>query len=137
VPFDVYDKISDMLKFQPKVGSVIYCDYVGFIAPEMIKKRPVIVISKHKHHSKLLAVVPISTVLPDKIFDYHIEMDPQFCTLYLSGDKCWVKCDMFNVVSLERLHLVRDKKSGLRHAPNVGPELIIKIKEAIRNVHGL
>ncbi len=42
-----------MLKFQPKVGSVVYCDYVGFIAPEMIKNRPVIVVSKHKHNSKL------------------------------------------------------------------------------------
>ena len=126
-----------MLKFQPKVGSVVYCDYVGFVAPEMVKKRPVIVISKHKHHSKLLSVVPISTVSPDKIFDYHIEMDPQFCTLYLSGRKCWVKCDMFNVISLERLNLIRDKKSGLRHAPNVGADLLQKIKEAIRTVHGL
>jgi uncharacterized protein YifN (PemK superfamily) len=126
-----------VLKFQPKVGSVVYCDYVGFIEPEMIKKRPVIVISKHKHHPKLLSVVPISTVMPEKIFDYHVEMDEQFCTLYLSGDKCWVKCDMFNVVSLERLNLVRDKKSGLRHAPNVGLEFVTKIKEAIGKVHGL
>lgn len=103
----------------------------------MIKKRPVIVISKHKHNSKLLAVVPISTVSPERALDYHIEIHPQFCTLYLSGDKCWVKCDMFNVVSLERLHLVRDRKSGLRHAPNVGSEFVIKIKEAIRKVHSL
>ena len=32
-----------MLNFQPKPGSVVYCDYKGFIEPEMVKKRPVIV----------------------------------------------------------------------------------------------
>lgn len=126
-----------MLKFQPKVGSVVYCDYAGFIAPEMIKKRPVIVISKHKHNSKLLAIVPISTVEPKVTFNYHLELDQHFCTLYLSGKRSWVKCDLFNVVSLDRLHLVRDRKSGLRHAPNVGSEFTTRIKEAIKAVHGL
>ena len=125
------------LTFQPKVGSVIYCNYTGFIAPEMVKKRPVIVISKHKHNSKLLAVVPISTTEPNPLLDYHIEMDLQFCSINLSGKKSWVKCDMINVVSLDRLNLVRDKKSGLRHAPNVGDIFLIKVKEAVRKVHGL
>ena len=132
-----YDNELRMLKFQPKIGSVIYCDYSGFIVPEIIKKRPVIVVSKHKHNSQLLSVVPISTVQPKRIFDYHVEMDLQFCTLYLSGKRSWIKCDMFNVVSLQRLHLVRDKKSSLRHAPNIGQEFILKIKEAIKKVHGL
>ncbi len=125
------------LLFQPKPGSVIYCDYNGFVAPEMIKKRPVIVISKHKHNSKLIAVVPISTTKPDNILDYQIEMDSQFCSIHLSNKKSWVKCDMINVVSLERLNLVRDKKSGLRHAPNVGEIFLKKIKESIKKVHNL
>ncbi len=126
-----------MLNFQPKTGSVVYCDYKGFVAPEMVKKRPVIVVSKHKHNSKLLTVVPISTTEPTTILEYHIEMDSKFCLLHLSGKKSWVKCDMINVVSLDRLNLVRDKNSGLRHAPNVGHIFLIRIKEAIRKVHGL
>ena len=126
-----------MLKFQPKAGSVIYCDYKGFVAPEMVKKRPVIVVSKHKHNSKLLAVVPISTTEPTEILDYHLEVDSQFCSANLSGDKSWVKCDMFNVVSLDRLNLIRDKNSGQRSAPNVGETFLLRIKEAIRKVHGL
>lgn len=125
------------LLFQPKPGSVTYCDYTGFIAPEMIKKRPVIVISKHRHNPKLLAVVPISTTEPKSIFDYHVEMDPQFCLINLSGKRSWVKCDMINVVSIERLNLIRDNKSGLRHAPNVGDALLTKIKESIKKVHNL
>lgn len=126
-----------MLNFQPKSGSVVYCDYRGFVAPEMVKKRPVVVISKHKHNSKLLTVVPISTTEPTTILEYHIEMDPQFCLINLSGKRSWVKCDMINVVSLDRLNLVRNKNSGLRYAPNVGKVLLMKIKEAISKVHGL
>ncbi len=42
-----------MLNFQPKPGSVVYCDYEGFIEPEMVKKRPVIVISKHRHNKRI------------------------------------------------------------------------------------
>lgn len=126
-----------MLKFQPKPGSVIYCDYSGFVSPEMVKKRPVIVVSKHKHNSKLLTIVPISSTEPTPMHDYHLEMDEIFCTIHLAGKKSWVKCDMINVVSLDRLNLVRDKKSGLRHAPSVEIEFLGKVKECIKKVHGL
>ncbi|MFK5246002.1 type II toxin-antitoxin system PemK/MazF family toxin [Glaesserella parasuis] len=36
------------LKYQPKEKAVVMCDFSGFIAPEMVKTRPVVVISKHK-----------------------------------------------------------------------------------------
>jgi len=125
------------LNFQPKAGSVVYCDYDGFVVPEMIKKRPVIVISKHRHNSKLLTIVPISSTQPDRILDHHIEMDEKFCLEFLSRKKSWVKCDMINVVSISRLNLVRDKKSGIRHTPNIGEVLLHKIKESIKKVHNL
>ncbi len=126
-----------MLTFQPKPGSVVYCDYRGFVLPEMVKKRPVIVVSKHRQNSKLLAVVPISSTPPTNPTDYHVEMDVQFCSAHLSIQKCWVKCDMINVVSTDRLNLVRDKKSGIRHAPDVGIIFLDRIKEGIRKAHGL
>ena len=126
-----------MLKFQPKPGSVIYCDYAGFVAPEMVKKRPVIVVSKHKHNSKLLGIVPISTTEPKPVLEYHIEMENIFCSLHLGGKRSWVKCDRINVVSLDRLNLVRDKNSGVRHAPNVGSSLLLKVKEATKIAHNL
>jgi len=125
------------LLFQPKTGSVIYCNYTGFIAPEMIKKRPVIVISKHRDNPKLLTVVPISTTKPEPILNYHVEMDEQFSLINLSGKKSWVKCDMINVVCLDRLNLIRDKNSGLRYSPNVGDVFLSKIKDSVRKVHNL
>jgi uncharacterized protein YifN (PemK superfamily) len=126
-----------MLLFQPKTGSVVYCDYIGFISPEMVKKRPVIVVSKHKHNPKLLTVVPISLKAPSTTQNYHVEMEEPFCNIHLGGKKSWVKCDMINVVSLERLHLVRNKQTGHRHAPHVGNEFLEKIKDAIRFAQGL
>lgn len=44
---------------------------------------------------------------------------------------------MINVVSTDRLNLVRDKKSGIRHAPDVGIIFLDRIKEGIRKAHGL
>ncbi|MEK7184712.1 MAG: type II toxin-antitoxin system PemK/MazF family toxin [Patescibacteria group bacterium] len=126
-----------MLKFQPKPGSVIYCNYRGFVAPEMIKKRPVIIVSKHKHNSKLVTIVPISTTKPVPVENYHLEMDIPFCALYLEGEKSWVKCDMINVVSLDRLNLIRDKRSGNRHAPAVGSTFLLQIKDCIKKAHSL
>lgn len=126
-----------MLNFQPKPGSVVYCDYKGFIEPEMVKKRPVIVISKHKHNKKLISIVPISTTKPDPMLDYHIQMDPLFCSIYLENKKSWIKCDMINVVCLERLHLVRDSKTGIRSSPEINTELLLLIKEAVKKAHRL
>lgn len=126
-----------MLKFQPKEGSVLYCDYVGFILPEMVKKRPVIVIHKHRHNPKLLCVVPISTTEPVPVLEYHIEMEEIFRDINLGGKKSWVKCDMINTVSLDRLHLVRNKNNGIRSAPNVGHNFLQKVKGAVKKEHNL
>lgn len=126
-----------MLTFQPKVGSVVYCDYRGFIQPEMIKKRPVIIVSSHKQNYKLVSVVPISTTPPYPVLHYHLEMNFKFCIAHLDSKKSWVKCDMINVVCLERLHLVKDKVSGKRYAPRIDISFLLLIKESIKKVHQL
>jgi len=59
------------LKFQPKAGSVVICDFHGFVVPEMVKKRPVVIIAKHKHNSQLVTVVPLSTTQPKPVAPYH------------------------------------------------------------------
>jgi len=126
-----------VLTYQPKIGSVIFCDYRGFVVPEMVKKRPVIVVSKHRDNSRLLLVVPISTTQPIILRNYHLEIDAHFCSNHLSGKKSWVKCDMINMVSLDRLHLVRANQTGQRYSPQVGSNFIRKIKDAIKIAHSL
>lgn len=38
------------LKFQPRERSVIMCDFRGYEEPEMVKKRPVVVIARNRHN---------------------------------------------------------------------------------------
>lgn len=90
------------LLFQPKPRSVVMCDFVGFIAPEMVKVRPVVVLSRHRHNRNLVTVVPLSTTEPTKIEDHHHELstNPLPDKPHTS---CWAKCDMVATVSLARL----------------------------------
>ena len=50
------------LRFHPRVGSILICDYsTGFVAPEMVKRRRVVVISRLRQRADLYTVVPLST----------------------------------------------------------------------------
>lgn len=102
------------LKFQPRAGQVVRCDFGGMIPPEMIKMRDVIVIAKHKQNRKLVTVVPLSASAPDRPQPYHYQLsqDPR-----PDGDSMrpiWAKCDMVYTVSLERLemHYTRTRRGG-------------------------
>lgn len=99
------------LAFQPKVGSVLMCDFVGFIEPEMVKKRPVVVIARNRKNKQLVTIVPLSTTAPDilEIHHYKLPFNP---VPMQHGVPCWAKCDMISTVSIERLD--RLKKSGVR-----------------------
>jgi uncharacterized protein YifN (PemK superfamily) len=90
------------LLYQPKQRSVVMCDFVGFIQPEMVKVRPVVILSRHKHNRNLVTVVPLSTTEPTKIEDHHHELstNPLPDKPHTS---CWAKCDMVATVSLVRL----------------------------------
>ena len=94
------------LQFQPKPRSIVICDFTGFKEPEIIKRRPVVVLAVHKRNSKLVTVVPLSTTAPDQIEAHHyrLKQNP------IPGEQAtevWAKCDMLAVVSIERLDLVR------------------------------
>lgn len=101
------------LTYHPKPGDILVCDYnTGFTAPEMVKRRPIIVISPRlRRRNGLCTVVPLSTTQPDVEEDYHcrISMCP---TLPKPWDSSWmwVKADMIATVSFERLELIRGPK---------------------------
>lgn len=88
--------------YQPRPGNVVMCDYRGFVVPEMVKVRPVVVIARNRKNRKLVTVVPLSTTAPAALEDYHhpLTHNP------LPGRaeiRCWAKCDMVTTVSLQRL----------------------------------
>lgn len=97
------------LNFQPRLGTVVQCDFAGMVVPEMVKKRDVVVIARNKHNSKLVTVVPLSTTAPGRIEDYHHKLEKN---LRIDGDaeaEVWAKCDMLYTVSLERLSMYYTK----------------------------
>jgi uncharacterized protein YifN (PemK superfamily) len=95
------------LPFDPKPGTIVICDFRGFEAPEMVKPRPVVVVSpKLKRRNRLCTIVPLSTTAPNKVEKYHhfILLDPPLPYPF-DSPSCWVKGDMLYTVSYDRLNL--------------------------------
>lgn len=102
------------LRIPPYSGQIVLCDYKGFIIPEMVKRRPVVVISpKPRRELTLCAVVPLSTTPPRVVELHHLEVVLPPDLVHGAGFKptCWAKCDLVNTVSLERLDLIRVGRS--------------------------
>jgi mRNA interferase MazF len=97
------------LKYHPKQGEIVICSYPkDMIVPEMVKTRPVVIISpKFKSRGNLATVVPLSTTRPPILMPYHYEL---CLTTPLPGrwstNPCWVICDHPMTVNLARLDLI-------------------------------
>jgi uncharacterized protein YifN (PemK superfamily) len=105
-----------MLKFQPDKNTIVWCDFQGFMVPEIIKKRPVIIIKKHKQNQKLVYVLPISLTVPEVVKPYHYKLPEDFSEKYFKKGDHYVKIDLIYTVSIERLALVK-MKTGERVLP--------------------
>lgn len=64
------------LTFVPNKGTLLMCNFTtGFQPPEMVKIRPVIVISpRRRDNAQTCIVVPLSTQKPTKIKPWHINI---------------------------------------------------------------
>ncbi len=50
------------LMYYPRDAEVLECDFKGFIMPEMVKTRPVVIIGPRlRHRGDLVTIVPLST----------------------------------------------------------------------------
>lgn len=97
------------LSFQPKVGGVLMCDFDGFVEPEMIKKRPVVVIARNRCNQKLVTVVPLSTTEPDIMEAHHYRL-PINPVPFQKAKVCWAKCDMVATLSIDRMDRLKDAR---------------------------
>lgn len=108
-----------MLRYSPVMGimhpvgpgTILRCDYDrgGFQPPEMVKARPVIVISPRlPHRDGLCTVVPLSGTANDydAEWDVRIEFNPPLPHPFSHG-VAWAKCDMMATVGFGRLDLFR------------------------------
>ena len=102
-----------MLNFYPKPGTLLICDFTGFKAPEMIKTRPVVVISpRRRGGARLCTIVPLSTTVPNPVEPFHHRMDPRSLPARFRSQDSWAKCDMVYTVALDRLARVRLRIGG-------------------------
>ena len=91
--------------YYPREGEIVFCDYKGFVAPEMIKPRPVVIVSPRlRRRGDLVSVIPLSTTAPEPVEDYHCQIN---LTVALpepfDSPVMWAKCDMISTVALSRL----------------------------------
>ena len=102
------------LPFRPEPGTVLMCNFdTGFKPPEMVKVRPVVVVSpRRRHGAALCTVIPLSTTPPAPVEPHHHCLDPASLPGQLARKQTWAKCDMLYTVSLERLDRVRVGRSG-------------------------
>ncbi|MDF0603325.1 type II toxin-antitoxin system PemK/MazF family toxin [Psychromarinibacter sp. C21-152] len=98
------------IREHPTIGTVVTCNFQsGFVAPEMVGRRPVVVISpKMKGRPGLCTIVALSTTPPDPVRQYHCQIDirPRLPDPWRS-EGVWVKGDMINAVGFHRLDLIR------------------------------
>lgn len=94
------------LPYFPRRGEVLVCNFdSGFRAPEMVKKRPVVVLSVRESHSRrLCTVVPFSTTAPTPAMAWHHPLPHVVVPGLLAQAPIWAKCDMLATVSFERLN---------------------------------
>lgn len=114
------------LRFHPKAGTLLICDFAGNIIPEIVKRRPVVVITPRlPHRDGLCTIVPLSSKPPDHPQPFHVLLSQS----YLPGETIdsWAKCDLVCSVSMKRLDRV---KAG--HRKFIAPMLSAADLAAIR-----
>jgi len=110
------------LQFFPRAGQVLLCDFSGFKPPEMVKKRPVIVVSPRlPYRSQLAAIVPISLTEPRHGLPYCCRLSKNYHPLEPDDLPSWAKCDMLVNISLERLEAFKIGRRQYASA-NLTPE---------------
>lgn len=131
------------LRYHPRLREILLCDYEGFKVPEMVKRRPVVVVSPRlRRRDNLCAVVPLSTKEPNQIEDYHyrLEFDRPLPSPW-GSPIVWVKADMLATVGLYRLHQIgtgRDQEGKRKYLrTRLTEDELAEIRTCMLNALGL
>ena len=123
------------ISFHPRAGQILVCDFKGFVPPEMVKVRPVIVVSpKLPHRAEIVTIVPISLTPPRHPLPFVVRLSKNYHPDEEDALPCWAKCDML-------LNLSRDRLNGFKigrrkwATPQASPEDLQAVREGV--LHGL
>ncbi len=133
------------IKYSVGVGTVLLCDYSrgGFLPPEMIKKRPAVVISPRlPYRDGLCTVIPLSQTEPDHAVDYVVRVAfPDPLPYPFPYHVLWAKCDMIATVSFERLDLfqtARDQRGKRKYLhPQMSVDEVTRVRGGVLRAIGL
>jgi uncharacterized protein YifN (PemK superfamily) len=119
------------LLFYPRAGQVYVCDFTGFQEPEMVKPRPVIVISPRlPFRSDIVAIVPISLTEPRHSLPFCYKLSKNYHPDERDDLPCWAKADMVMNVSIARLSAF--KVGRRRYAyPTLTQEDLAAVRHAV------
>lgn len=99
----------------PQPGTIVRVDLSeGFRPPEMVKRRPCVVLSPPiQGRKQLCSIVPLSTSAPNLVLDHHMEIgfNPRLPAPY-DSPSMWVKGDMVITVAFHRLRLLFSRWDG-------------------------
>jgi len=94
------------LQFHPRMRDIVVCDFKGNIIPEIVKRRPVVVLRNAlPGRGNLALVVPLSSTPPQHDVPYCVLLSQNYMSL---DDKpMYAKCDLVCSVSLQRLDRIK------------------------------
>ena len=128
---DQEPSIAMPLPFFPRAGQVLMCDFNGFVAPEMVKTRPVIVVSPRlPYRSEIVAIVPISLTPPKHHLPFCYKLSKNYHPQEIDDVPCWAKADMVMNLGIYRLSGFKVGRRKWEH-PSLIPADLAGVRHAI------
>lgn len=131
------------IKYPAASGTVLLCDYGlgGFREPEMVKRRPAVVLAgRLPHRDGLCTVVPFSTTAPSRDLPYVVRLELAApLPAPFDAPVMWAKCDMIATVCFERLDLFRTPRDATGTRKYLTPKLTEADFDRVRmgTLHGI
>jgi mRNA interferase MazF len=127
----------------PQPGTIVRVDLSeGFRAPEMVKRRPAIVLSPPiPGRNFMCTIVPLSTTEPVLQLPHHmkIRFEPRLPYPY-TAEWMWVKGDIVLTVAFHRLRLLFDRWEGGQRVYDIrvlDAGTFTQVKQCVRSGLGL
>ena len=119
------------LQFYPRAGQMFFCDFAGFKVPEMVKPRPVIVISpKLPYRSEIVTIVPTSTTPPRHDLPFCYRLSKNYHPEEDDDIPVWAKADM--IMNLRVYRLIPFKVGRRKYFyPELAPDDLQGVKRAV------
>lgn len=134
------------MQYPVKSRTILLCDFNagGFRAPEMVKRRPAIVlVGALPGRNNLHTVVPMSGTESPPDRKYHCRLDlPEPLPAPFNATVWWAKADMIATVGLQRLDLFqtpRDQYGRRKYLSTLklDEEQFERVRAAVRHALGL